>query len=69
MEAYGAGYAPSGVSQRSNRMTWLAHPYVRENRQGGQHVGSRLPSRSNVLVKELQALALDVRLLEEDEKN
>jgi DNA-directed RNA polymerase subunit beta len=37
--------------------------------KGDNTLEAGLPESFNVLVKELQALALDVRLLEEDEGN
>jgi len=69
MEAYGAGYAlQEFLTVKSDDLAGRTRMYEKIVK-GDNTLEAGLPESFNVLVKELQALALDVRLLEEDEKN
>jgi len=69
MEAYGAGHAlQEFLTVKSDDLAGRTRMYEKIVK-GDNTLEAGLPESFNVLVKELQALALDVRLLEEDEKN
>ncbi len=69
MEAYGAAHAlQEFLTVKSDDLAGRTRMYEKIVK-GDNTLEAGLPESFNVLVKELQALALDVRLLEEDEKN
>ena len=69
MEAYGAAYAlQEFLTVKSDDVAGRTRMYEKIVK-GDNTLEAGLPESFNVLVKELQALALDVRLLEEDEGN
>jgi len=69
MEAYGAAYAlQEFLTVKSDDVTGRTRMYEKIVK-GDNTLEAGLPESFNVLVKELQALALDVRLLEEEEGN
>jgi len=69
MEAYGAAYAlQEFLTVKSDDVAGRTRMYEKIVK-GDNTLEAGLPESFNVLVKELQALALDVRLLEEEEGN
>jgi DNA-directed RNA polymerase subunit beta len=69
MEAYGAAHAlQEFLTVKSDDLAGRTRMYEKIVK-GDNTLEAGLPESFNVLVKELQALALDVRLLEEDEKS
>ncbi|HBD09593.1 MAG TPA: DNA-directed RNA polymerase subunit beta, partial [Syntrophobacteraceae bacterium] len=69
MEAYGAAHAlQEFLTVKSDDLAGRTRMYEKIVK-GDNTLEAGLPESFNVLVKELQALALDVRLLEEDEKH
>jgi DNA-directed RNA polymerase subunit beta len=69
MEAYGAAFAlQEFLTVKSDDVAGRTRMYEKIVK-GDNTLEAGLPESFNVLVKELQALALDVRLLEEDEGN
>jgi DNA-directed RNA polymerase subunit beta len=69
MEAYGAAHAlQEFLTVKSDDLAGRTRMYEKIVK-GDNTLEAGLPESFNVLVKELQALALDVRLLEEDEGN
>jgi DNA-directed RNA polymerase subunit beta len=68
MEAYGAAYAlQEFLTVKSDDVAGRTRMYEKIVK-GDNTLEAGLPESFNVLVKELQALALDVRLLEEGEE-
>ena len=69
MEAYGAAYALQEFLTVKSDDVARAHSNVRGNRQGRLRASSRAvcPRAFNVLIKELQSLALDVELIETEQ--
>ena len=69
MEAYGAAYAlQEFLTVKSDDVAGRTRMYEKIVK-GDNTLEAGLPESFNVLVKELQALALDVRLLEEEEES
>ena len=68
MEAYGAAYAlQEFLTVKSDDVAGRTRMYEKIVK-GDNTLEAGLPESFNVLVKELQALALDIRLLEEGEE-
>ena len=65
LEAYGAAYALQEFLTVKSRRRRGPHAHVRGDRQGREHARAGPAESFNVLVKELQSLALDVELIEE----